>query len=257
MRGLPARRAASTALCAALLAGIGAPAAMAADSTREHSRAAAPGSPLPDADALLDQVKNLGDLDSRLAPIRDLLTAVLTSGTGALSAADATKLGDAAKDALAKADAAVAAATAATATAPRAGSAPAVPFTTAAAQAAPAERSVLLPAPAVRAAAPGAAPASRQRAADPASDALTALRTALDNLLKAVTSGDTGQVLPAVTGLMKGLTDLVGSAVPDTGLTALPSTSATAPAAVSASTLPALTIPDITLPAEPPAAPAS
>src|SRR4051794_35163090 len=105
MRVLPVRRLASSALCASLLLGIAAPAAMAADSdsTRGRTHAAAP---VPGADALLAQVKTLGDIGGVLTPVTDLLNAVLKADSGQLSAADATKLGDAVKDAIAKVTAA-------------------------------------------------------------------------------------------------------------------------------------------------------
>ncbi|MET8246325.1 hypothetical protein ABZV31_19020 [Streptomyces sp. NPDC005202] len=59
MRGLPARRIASTTLCAPLLVGITGPVAMAADSARERGHAAASHAPVPGADALLAQARSL------------------------------------------------------------------------------------------------------------------------------------------------------------------------------------------------------
>ncbi|NGO07268.1 hypothetical protein G5C60_06295 [Streptomyces sp. HC44] len=99
MRKLPARRIATSALCAALLVGITGPAAMAADSTREHSQAPAPDARLRGADALLAQVRayNRGEL----TPVADLVHAVLEADNGQLPEAKARKLGAAAKAALA------------------------------------------------------------------------------------------------------------------------------------------------------------
>jgi hypothetical protein len=228
MGGLPARRFASIALCAAFLAGVSSPAAMADDSAREHGRAAAARTPLPDPEVLLAQVKNLAHIDGRLAPVRDLVTAVLTSGNGELSAADAQKLGDAAKDALAGMTSTVSAASAAVVVP----AVPAVPF---------------VAAPRFPAAGVGVLlrPAAQRRATDPTSDAVAAVQKALDDLLNAVTSGDVGQVLPAVTGLVADLIDLVTATLQDGGGSALPSG-----ATASAPTLPALTVPALTVPGE-------
>ncbi|MBO4260321.1 hypothetical protein GRC12_41800, partial [Streptomyces griseorubiginosus] len=118
MRALPARRIASSALCAALLVAVAAPAALAADgaSAREQRVQAAAHAPVPGADALLDQVKSLSDLGTVLTPVTDLLNAVLKADNGQLPAADAGTLGKAATDALAKVSAAVPAAPATPAT---------------------------------------------------------------------------------------------------------------------------------------------
>ncbi|MEU0602162.1 hypothetical protein ABZ484_28555 [Streptomyces sp. NPDC006393] len=202
MRGLSARRIASTALCAAFLVGISGPAALAVDSAGEHSRAAAPRASLPGADRLLAKLDGLGDLDrlgdlgSRLTPVRDLATAVLTTDNGRLAPADAKNLGDAAEDALAEASAMI------------------------------------------RSARSAQTASGVQRAADPASDALAAVQKALEDLLKSLTSGDVGQVLPAVTGLVDGLVDLVTSLLKDDGPTT-PGTSAadTLPAGASGGTV--------------------
>ena len=87
-----------------------------------HSVHAASRAPVPGADALLAQVKGLGDLGGVLAPVTDLLNAVLKADNGQLSAEEATKLGDAVKDAIAKA-------TAAAPAVPAAPAAPVVPPT--------------------------------------------------------------------------------------------------------------------------------
>ncbi|GAA3824867.1 hypothetical protein GCM10022403_067840 [Streptomyces coacervatus] len=101
MRELPVRRLASTALCAFLLVGIAGPAAVAADSVRERTPASSSG-PVPGADGLLAQVKNLGELGDVLPPVTKLLNAVLKADSGHLSVAEAQKLVDAVKDAIAK-----------------------------------------------------------------------------------------------------------------------------------------------------------
>ncbi|WP_306189974.1 hypothetical protein [Streptomyces sp. MK5] len=196
MRGLSARRIASTALCAAFLVGISGPAALAADSAGGHNRVAVPRTSLPGADRLLVELNGLGDLSrlgdlgGRLTPVRDLATAVLTTDNGRLAPADAKKLGEAAEDALAEASTSI------------------------------------------RSAPSAQAASGVQRAADPAGDALAAVQKALEDLLKSLTSGDVGQVLPAVTGLVDSLVDLVDSLLKDDGLT-------TPGASAAVSTLPA------------------
>ncbi|MGC0377216.1 hypothetical protein [Streptomyces sp. SAI-229] len=95
MRALPARRIALGALCAALLAGLTGPAAMAADTTAEHDRAASSA-------ALLAQVRTVDGDEGGLAPVVDLLKAVLGKGDGQASSAEVGRLGDAARKALAK-----------------------------------------------------------------------------------------------------------------------------------------------------------
>ncbi|MCG8968213.1 hypothetical protein [Streptomyces sp. CL12-4] len=94
MRALPARLLAPGVLCAALVAGVTGP-AWAADTAPEHHRATTSA-------ALLDQVRAIDAGKHGLAPVVDLLKAVLEADGGRLPAAEARKLGDAAKDALAK-----------------------------------------------------------------------------------------------------------------------------------------------------------
>ncbi|MER7719028.1 hypothetical protein ABTX99_19095 [Streptomyces flaveolus] len=96
MRALPARLIAPGVLCAALLTGVTGPAAWAADTAPEHHRATTSA-------ALLEQVRAVDADEHGLAPVVDLLKAVLEADDGRLPAAEAEKLGDAAKDALAKA----------------------------------------------------------------------------------------------------------------------------------------------------------
>ncbi|GAA0657023.1 hypothetical protein GCM10009535_40030 [Streptomyces thermocarboxydovorans] len=103
MRALPARRLALGALCAALLAGITGPAALAADPVRERGEAAAPGAALPGADALLQRAEKLKAQAGPLAPVVDLAEAVLRQDRATLSHAEVRKLGEAARKALRKA----------------------------------------------------------------------------------------------------------------------------------------------------------
>ncbi|MFD6824921.1 MULTISPECIES: hypothetical protein [unclassified Streptomyces] len=222
MRALPARRIATSALCATLLIGIAAPASMAADSDlpRGHSHAAAP---VPGADALLAQTKTLGDISGVLAPVTALVDAALKADNGQLPADQATKLGQAAKDAIAKVAAA----------------APVAP--PAAVPAVPAVPPVALPA-----VPPVSKNAERPRAlaaADVKADALTALQTAVDSLVKAVTSGDAASVVPAATAVVTGLVNFVvatvlGGGLPAPNLPGLPALPALPTSALPTGSLP-------------------
>ncbi|OQQ16413.1 hypothetical protein B0675_03950 [Streptomyces sp. M41(2017)] len=222
MRALPARRIATSALCATLLIGIAAPASMAADSDlpRGHSHAAAP---VPGADALLAQTKTLGDISGVLAPVAALVDAALKADNGQIPADQATKLGQAAKDAIAKVTAA----------------APVAP--PAAAPAVPAVPPVALPA-----VPPLSKNAERPRAlaaADVKADALTALQTAVDSLVKAVTSGDAASVVPAATAVVTGLVNFVvatvlGGGLPAPNLPGLPALPALPTSALPTGSLP-------------------
>ncbi|MCX5133111.1 MULTISPECIES: hypothetical protein [unclassified Streptomyces] len=222
MRALPVRRIATSALCATLLIGIAAPASMAADSDlpRGHSHAAAP---VPGADALLAQTKTLGDISGVLAPVTALVDAALKADNGQIPADQATKLGQAAKDAIAKVTAA----------------APVAP--PAAAPAVPAVPPVALPA-----VPPLSKNAERPRAlaaADVKADALTALQTAVDSLVKAVTSGDAASVVPAATAVVTGLVNFVvatvlGGGLPAPNLPGLPALPALPTSALPTGSLP-------------------
>ncbi|MFD7679654.1 hypothetical protein [Streptomyces sp. NPDC060187] len=222
MRALPARRIATSALCATLLIGIAAPASMAAESDlpRGHSHAAAP---VPGADALLAQTKTLGDISGVLAPVTALVDAALKADNGQLPADQATKLGQAAKDAIAKVAAA----------------APVAP--PAAVPAVPAVPPVALPA-----VPPVSKNAERLRAlaaADVKADALTALQTAVDSLVKAVTSGDAASVVPAATAVVTGLVNFVvatvlGGGLPAPNLPGLPALPALPTSALPTGSLP-------------------
>jgi hypothetical protein len=218
MRRLPVRHIASTALCAALVIGVAGPAA-AVDTARGHAHAAS-HAPVPGADKLLAQVKSLGDLGTVLTPVTDLLAEALKSDNGQLTSAQANKLGDAIKDVIARITATNAAASAtsstpsAPSTAPSSSTAGEPPYTT-------------LPFPLgknghERAAAHG------KRATDLTDEALADLQKQIDSLLTAVTSGNVTDVLPAATGLISGLVNLltatlVGGGLPAGDLTGLPS----------------------------------
>ncbi|MFF0185878.1 hypothetical protein [Streptomyces sp. NPDC005244] len=216
MRALPARRFATSALCATLLIGIAAPASMAADSDlpRGHSHAAAP---VPGADALLAQTKTLADIGGVLAPVTALVDAALKADNGQLPADQATTLGQAAKDAIAKV-----------------------------AAAAPVAPPAAVPPVALPAVPPVAKGAERPRAlaaADVKADALTALQTAVDSLVKAVTSGDAASVVPAATAVVTGLVNFVvatvlGGGLPAPNLPGLPALPALPTSALPTGSLP-------------------
>ncbi|AXE85994.1 hypothetical protein [Streptomyces sp. Go-475] len=205
---LPARRIATSALCATLLLGVTGPAALAADSASAPERAhAASGAPVPEADELLVQVEILGDLGGVLTPVADLLSAVLKADGGQLAPSQAAKLGTSVQDAIDQA----------TATSPAAPPAVAQPDATT--PSSPLPQASTLPAPVEdRAEAPDGL----------AAEALAALEKATDELLKAVTSGDAAKVNPAVDSVVSNLVDtvaatLVGSRLPAPDLAGLPS----------------------------------
>ncbi|MEU9476662.1 hypothetical protein [Streptomyces sp. NPDC048191] len=233
MHGLPARRLASTVLCAAVLTGITGPAAVAADSAGERGHATASRSAVPGAEKLLAQVRALEHTGSVLQPVVDLLKASLQNGT--LPPDQARLLGEAAKKAIA--EAAVAEPKPNTPATPTTPAKPATP-TTPAKPAAPATPSLppkpaassapALPAtPAVPAAAKQGDDGNPPSARDLTDDALSSLETAVDNLLKAVT-GDLDQLISSATDVVGGLvnlltTTLLGDGLPAPSLTALPS----------------------------------
>ncbi|MEU8599658.1 hypothetical protein [Streptomyces parvulus] len=240
---LPARRIATTALCAGLLIGISGPAVMAADgeSVRERTHAAS-HAPLPDVAELQSQVGSLAGLGGVLTPVTDMLTAVLKAEDGRLSAADADKLSDAVKDALAKAEAADADADDAdtddTATTPGTATPAQPPAVTAPEAGDP----VTLPAPVAAQDETAAAP-------DLTATAYAELQKQVDALVKATTAGTAEQVSPAVENVVTGVVNvvaatLVGNGLPAADLAGLPAVpsapEATAPqAATPASPLPA------------------
>ncbi|MFD8232584.1 hypothetical protein ACFV20_11940 [Streptomyces sp. NPDC059696] len=204
---LPARRIATSALCATLLLGVTGPAAVAADSTSAPAHPhAVSRAPVPDADALLGQVQSLGDLGGVILPVADLLTAVLKADGGQLPPSQAAKLSTQVQDAI---DQATAAAPAATTT----------PGSASTSQDSPLPQASTLPAPVED---------SPELPEGLAAEALTALQKATDGLYKAVTSGDAAQVAPAVDEVVSGLVDtvaatLVGSGLPAPDLAGLPS----------------------------------
>ncbi|WLW54892.1 hypothetical protein [Streptomyces sp. YU58] len=205
MRGLPARRIASSALCATLLAGIAGPAAVAAERDPSTASVQAAQAPVPNADALLAQVKGLGNLGTVLTPVTDLLNAVLKADNGQLSAEEATKLGDAVKEALAKVTAA----------------APAAPATPPVAPPATSTLPTLPTVPTLPSTKSGDAKApAAQLPADLVGDAVAALQKAVDALLKAAQSGDVTQVVAALTGVLTGLVNLVAATLLGGGLPA-------------------------------------
>ncbi|MET9156616.1 hypothetical protein ABZX56_02630 [Streptomyces parvulus] len=240
---LPARRIATTALCAGLLIGISGPAVMAADgeSVRERTHAAS-HAPLPDVAELQSQVGSLAGLGGVLTPVTDMLTAVLKAEDGRLSAADADKLSDAVKDALAKAEAADADADDAdtddTATTPGTATPAQPPAVTAPEAGDP----VTLPAPVAAQDETAAAP-------DLTATAYAELQKQVDALVKATTAGSAEQVSPAVENVVTGVVNvvaatLVGNGLPAADLAGLPAVPSapetTAPqAATPASPLPA------------------
>jgi hypothetical protein len=181
MRALPARRIASSALCAALLVGVTGPVAMVADSARGHGQVASDAR-LPGADVRLVQIGKLNW--GTLTPVADLLNAVLRDNDGRLSAAEATKLGDAAKAALVEA-----------ATEDAHTPAPVAPLTPA---------PVVLPAPVP----PAPALVPDRRAADPVTDLLDLVLGTVDGLLQGITGG-AGGLLPLVDDLLGGVDELL------------------------------------------------
>ncbi|MFD8154152.1 hypothetical protein ACFV28_25835 [Streptomyces sp. NPDC059720] len=202
---LPARRIATTALCATLLLGVAGPAAMAADTAPDRERArTATRAPVPDADATLEQVQALGGLGGVLTPVADLLTAVLEADGGQLPPSQAAELGTGVKDAIAQAAAA---------------SGQTAPATGTATPGSPLPQASTLPAPVDgRTEVPEGLEA----------EALAALAKATDVLVTAVTSGDTSGVTPAVDQVVNGLVNtvaatLVGSELPAPDLAGLSS----------------------------------
>lgn len=211
MRALPARRLAASALCATLLTGLCAPAALAAaDSPQERRERSPRHAPLPGADALVAQAKSLGDAGGVLAAVTPLLDAALKADKGQLPKDQVTKLADAAKDAIKKTSAA----------------APATPATPAGAKSGDDVRSFF---------------------ADVKADSLAALQKAVDGLAAASTSGDATKVAPAATAVITSEVNvlaatLLGSKLPAPdlpGLPKLPSLPAAVPAAPAVPAVPA------------------
>ncbi|MGW7077380.1 hypothetical protein [Streptomyces sp. NPDC054866] len=200
MRALPVRRIATTVLCVSLPLGTAGPVVAAESDSPQGSAQEAARAPVPDADKLLAQVKTLGDAGGVLTPVTDLLTAVLKADNGQLPAADATKLAAPVKDAITKA-AATAPKAPETSVAPET---PALPLTPA------------LP----KALADDGTSDEDKAAADPKADALKALQTAVDTLLKSATGGDVTKVTGAVPPVLTGLVNLVAATLLGSGLPA-------------------------------------
>ncbi|MET7654610.1 MULTISPECIES: hypothetical protein [unclassified Streptomyces] len=255
MRGLPVRRIASTALCAALVLGAAAPAAMAADGAAARERnVALSDAPVAGADALLAQAEGLGELGTVLTPVTELINTVRKADDGQLTAAQATEFGDAVRAAIAKITATAPVTTPALPADPAAElpAKPALPADPAAAlpakPALPADPAAALPAKPALPAAPVAAlsPVGKsgddgkaKAAADPVSDAVAALDKAVAALLAAATSLGVGQVVPAVTGVVSGLLDLLTATPAGVGLT-LPTLPVEAPALPAVPAAPAV-----------------
>ncbi|MEU0386320.1 hypothetical protein [Streptomyces chartreusis] len=223
MCALPARRIASSALCAALLVGITGPVAMAADSARGHAHVA-PDSRLPGADARLAQIAKLNW--GELTPVADLLNAVLRSN-GRLPAAEARRLGAEAKAALAEAAA-------------QDERTPVTPTV------------VLWPAPALPALPALVPEVPERRAADPVTDLLDLVLGAVDSLLEAITSGVSG-ILPSVDDLLNGVDDLLAGLIGGTLLrddSVSPTTSSTS-SSTSSTTVPTTMPAPVTYPDAP------
>ncbi|MFJ3820260.1 hypothetical protein [Streptomyces nodosus] len=103
MRDLPAWRLVSCTLCAAVALAATGPTALAADRSprlRTHPTTA----PAPGKDTLPARGHGMDGADEVAPPVADLLRAVLRADNGRISADEASKLGKAVKDAIAKVD---------------------------------------------------------------------------------------------------------------------------------------------------------
>lgn len=190
---LPARRTATSALCATFLLGLAGPVASAAEArpAREHARTT-PWAPLPDAETLRARTGDIGLLGGTLTPVADLLNAVLAADGGRLSRAEADQHADAVEEALARAEAA-------RTTTPGADS----PAGTAQEGADP----VTLPA--------DSATDARTPRADLTTQALEELRPRVDALVTAVTKSGTEQIGLAADGVVTGVVNIVTATLAD------------------------------------------
>jgi hypothetical protein len=248
MRALSARRLASSSLCAALVLGITAPAALASDRDSSHDRTRVTA-PVPAADALMTQVESLDDLTRALKPVTALLTSVLRQDDGQLSAAQAARLGGEVKKALAELAPGAPVTPPAKPAAPGA-SEPAKPTTPGNSTkpvwpAKPAKpmkpTKPLVPAPVTgpggttvprlwtspALSLPGGSVAYDRNPIDLERAAVADLQEKVNTLLKAATSGDRAQVAPAVRGVLTGTVNvvtagLVGGGLPKASLPGLP-----------------------------------
>ncbi len=247
MRTLPARRLAYSALCAVLLVGITGPAALAADSAPERRPLA----------TLLDTTWTADVHASELAPVRDLLSAILEAKGESLSAARIKELGDAAKAALAGAAAdgtpvtdedpatastgattTAADTTTATGTVPSSGTTPTAAATIAPATTTPAASAPVTPAPVVTAPAASTSVPTVALPAEAAtflSDLPGAVREAVDsilNLLLPRAESGTAQAPSVTDSLMTGVDDLLTALLgPAPQVSTLPAPAGPVPAA--------------------------
>jgi hypothetical protein len=237
MHSLPVRRIATSALCATFLLGIAGPVAVAADHGSAHAtRATTAQAPVPDAEALLAQTKGLGDIAGVLKPVTDLLEDVLKADNGQLPAADATKFSDAVREAVAKANAAASASPqtppSTTPTEPKAPNTPNSPSTPNTPNSpnspnTPVDPPAVLPADPDAAAFPVPQTDGRVTAPDLRADALKALQSSVDSLVKAATGGDAATVKTASTTVVTDLVNVVaaisvGGGLPAANLQGLP-----------------------------------
>ncbi|MFJ5289836.1 hypothetical protein [Streptomyces sp. NPDC088348] len=180
----------SSAVCGALALGIAGPVAYAAAGDASAARpASAPAAPVPGADKLAGQAKLLGDAGGVLTPVAALVDAVLKAPDGKLPAADAAKLGDAVKAALAKV----------TAGAPGAPAAPGIPGGVTGVSGAPAAPD------------PGAA-LKAKAAAD--------LQTKVDTLVRTATTGSPAKVATAAQAVLASQVNVVAATLLGGGLPA-------------------------------------
>ncbi|MFE9902507.1 hypothetical protein [Streptomyces achromogenes] len=195
MRDLPVRRLACTVLCASVLVGVTGPVALAADVARENGRTASQVSvSAAEKERLLARARALGSANPELDPVVELLRQSLEKG--GLPVDEATRMGEAAKAALARMAAGPAPVTMAKSETP---TVPASPASAAASAASPSSAGPV----AARHAHHGA-PLAR----DAFDDLFSALETAIDNFVKAIT-GDPDQLLPSATDVMSRLEQLV------------------------------------------------
>lgn len=218
MRALPARRLASSALCATLVLGITASAALAVDSDSSRGRTQATA-PVPAADALRAQVKSLDDLAGVLKPVTALLDSVLKADNGQLSDVRAAELGGDVKKSLAKLTAEAPVTRPATSSKPAAP----VPSTVPTASTLP-----LLPdVPPSRVQGGSVAYDRPMLSIDLKREAAADLQKKADALLEAATSDDRAQVMPAARSVLTGMVNvltasLVGGGLPKANLPGLP-----------------------------------
>ncbi|MFJ4472318.1 hypothetical protein ACIP2X_33195 [Streptomyces sp. NPDC089424] len=229
MRGLPARRLASSALCAALVLGIAAPVAVAADHDSARSRTS---TPVPGAEDLIPQIEYLAGLDPAFAPVADLLDTVLTAEGGQLTEDQATALEDSVQEAIEEFMAEMSATTPSTVTpapsaAPSTPQAPSLPAAPSAPAVPSAPGTPAAPTPAATLPATSV-PATTLPApvdddidmpsADVTEDTISELEKLIDELLDAATSGVAGEVVPAATDVITGLLDLLTDLLAAAGL---------------------------------------